>query len=289
MLTRFPQPARLRELLEGGALVEVPSVQDAITARSAEMIGFDAVFAGGAVTAASDYAIPDIGLIQTGELLEHARRTVDAVDVPVIADLDDCGGTPFRVRRAIEAAVRIGLAGVMLEDLDSVPGKHLGPGGRPDKLVEAERAATLIRCAVEARGDSGLVLIARTDSAVTSTIEEVVERCRRYAEVGADLVVIPGLPFEHYAHVRDAIQHPMALLPLELPAEHREVYIATGLEMALYPRVAVLPSFAAAWDSLVELRETGRLTLQEQRAPYRDQYSAAVRGREWTDYTVRHD
>jgi 2-methylisocitrate lyase-like PEP mutase family enzyme len=57
------------------------------------------------------------------ELLDHARRVAAAVQIPILADIDDGGGTPLSVRRTIRLAEQVGLAAVHVEDL--VPGKHL--------------------------------------------------------------------------------------------------------------------------------------------------------------------
>ena len=47
-----------------------------------------------------------------------------------------------------------------------------------------------VRAAVRARGDSGLVIIARTDARATHGLDEAIRRGRAYAEAGADVIFV---------------------------------------------------------------------------------------------------
>ena len=50
------------------------------------------------------------------ELIEFSGRIARSIDIPVMADADDCGGSPIAVYRAIQGFERAGLAAVMIED-----------------------------------------------------------------------------------------------------------------------------------------------------------------------------
>jgi 2-methylisocitrate lyase-like PEP mutase family enzyme len=281
------QAGRLRALLGSGKTLEIPGAHDALTARCVELIGFDAVYAGGSYTASMEHVLPDIGMVTTTELLEHSRRLVEAVRIPVIADIDDGGGNPFRVRRAVHDALRIGLAGVQLEDLDSSRGKHLGPGNHGDTMLPLDIAVQNIEAAAEARGDSGLVIVARTETAVLGSRDDIIDRARRYAQAGADLIMVAHLTPEGYADTKTAVGHPMAQLALSVTPEERKRYLESGVEMLIYPRIATMPAFIAAWDALVAFKRTGELGSSGADS-HREHYRRALDTDEWNELGARY-
>ena len=78
---------RLRELIAATRYVIVPGAYDALNARLVQVAGFDAVYlTGGGYSRANGY--PDIGLLTMSEVTQWISRTVDAVEIPVIADMD---------------------------------------------------------------------------------------------------------------------------------------------------------------------------------------------------------
>ncbi|MGH2851859.1 MAG: isocitrate lyase/PEP mutase family protein [Solirubrobacteraceae bacterium] len=186
-------PARLRELLAGGRLIVAPGAYDALSARLIEQAGFDAVYMTGYGASASLLGRPDIGLLSFGEMAEQARRLVQAVGVPVIADADNGYGNPLNVIRAVREYDAAGVAALHIED-QAIPkrcghmsGKHVIPRA---EMVEKVRAAAL------ARGRSELVLIARSDARAVEGLDRAIERVASYRDAGADLVFIDALESE---------------------------------------------------------------------------------------------
>ena len=78
----------LRALMGTHAPVLAPGAYDTLSARLVEAAGFPAIYMTGFGTAASVLGRPDVGLLGMSEMVEHARRIVQAVGVPVIADAD---------------------------------------------------------------------------------------------------------------------------------------------------------------------------------------------------------
>jgi 2,3-dimethylmalate lyase len=235
-------PHRLRELLGLEAALHVPGAFDVFSARIIEDVGFDAVYLGGAAAGASSLGLPDHSLITMTELLDQARRVTSSVDVPVIADLDDGGGTALNVRRFVRLAERAGLAAVHIEDV--VPGKHFT--GHPDSLLPARTFNDRIRAAVDARIENDFVIIARSDS---TTIEEIVERVTTSVEAGADLVFLPRLRRRDVPRLHEATDAPMVQIgypgldPLE-----------TGAKIVIYPVDALFASLSAVRQTMLALR-----------------------------------
>ena len=178
--------ASLRRLLDGPETVVAPGVYDGLSARIAERAGFSAVYCSGGAVARST-GVPDLGLLSMSEVLTRLREVVDAVTVPVVADADTGYGNALSVARTVREFERLGVAGLHLED--QVAPKRCGH--YDDKaLIPAEEMAGKIRAAVDARSDPGLVLIARTDALAVEGEAAALERARRYADAGADMLFV---------------------------------------------------------------------------------------------------
>src|SRR5262245_43739996 len=174
---------RLRNLLVDGRPLLAPGCHDALSARLVEQAGFDAVYMGGFATTASLLGRPDIGLLGMSEMIDNARRIVETVDLPVIADADTGYGNPINVIRTVREYERAGVAAIHLED--QVSPKRCGHmAGK--SVVPVEDMLAKLRAAVAARTDPDFVLIARTDALAIEGVDAAIERARRYADVGAD-------------------------------------------------------------------------------------------------------
>ena len=93
----------------------VPGAYDTLTARLVQVAGFDAVYlTGGGYSRANGY--PDIGLITHDRSHQWISRTVDAVDIPVIADMDAGYGNALNVIRSVREYEKTGVAAFHLED-----------------------------------------------------------------------------------------------------------------------------------------------------------------------------
>jgi 2,3-dimethylmalate lyase len=180
----FRRAAALRELLSGSEPILAPGAYDALSARLIEAAGFPAVYMTGFGSAASLLGRPDVGLLGMSEMVDNARRIVEAVAVPVIADADTGYGNPLNVVRTVHEYERAGVAAIHMEDqvapkkCGHMEGKQLIP---PDEMVAKVRAA------VEARR-TDLVLIARTDARAVEGLQPALERARRYRDAGADVI-----------------------------------------------------------------------------------------------------
>ncbi|HZZ47153.1 MAG TPA: oxaloacetate decarboxylase [Pseudonocardia sp.] len=179
--------ARLRELLAAPGPLVAPGAYDALSARLVEQAGFDAVYMTGFGSTAGLLGRPDVGLLSGAEMVDNARRLVAAVDRPVIADADTGYGNAINVVRTVAAYEQIGVAGIHLED-QVMPKKCGHLSGKA--VIPADEMVGKIRAAVAARRDPDFVLIARTDAAAVHGLDDALERARRYADAGADLLFV---------------------------------------------------------------------------------------------------
>src|SRR4051812_22628621 len=139
----------LRELLDAGGPVLAAGAYDALSARLVERAGFPAVYMTGFGASASLLGRPDVGLLSFAEMAGHARRLVQAVDVPLIADADDGYGNPLNVMRTVREYAAAGVAALHIED--QVAPKRCGHMDGKE-VIDASEMVEKVRAAVEARG-----------------------------------------------------------------------------------------------------------------------------------------
>lgn len=179
-----------RELHDKGVLV-LPNAWDAGSAALIAQGGAKAVAttSGGVSWSAGK---PDQQALTRDEMTALVRRIVDAVDVPVTADIEGgYGPAPEDVAETVTVMIGAGVVGVNLEDSKS-----------NGELFTAEEQAARIRAARQAAERAGLpelVINLRTDvflfgiGAPEGRPADVLARATACAEAGADVLFVPGL------------------------------------------------------------------------------------------------
>lgn len=272
---------KLRQLLTQPGMLVAPGAHDAMTARIVEAEGFQAVYLGGFATSASMLAIPDHSLITMTELLTQARNVAASVKIPIIADIDDAGGTALSARRTIRLAEQAGLAAVHVEDL--VPGKHFL--GHRDRLFSKDAAADKIKAAVDARTDPDFVVIARSDAIGVTSLDDALERGNVYAEAGADLLFLPYLRLRDTRKVVDTLPKPLLNVVMDTPRQDLE---ATGLKVAIYPVQSLFVAYKAVREMIKELKATGGISNFAQRTPTMEEFNQFIGAKEATQLAEKY-
>jgi len=230
--------AKLRELWAEGCVL-LPGVYDPIGALLAQDAGASALYLSGAGVANGAFGLPDIGLVDRGEMAEQARRVVRAAGLPVLSDADTGYGEPLGVARTVRLFEEARLAGLHLEDQRNpkrcghLEGKELVPPGE---------MAAKIRAAAEARRDPSFVIVARTDARGPEGLEAAIGRARVYLDAGADAIFPEGLRSEEeFAEFRRAVPGPLVanmtefgVTPLIPFRRFREL----GYQAVIYPMTA---------------------------------------------------
>ena len=130
------------------------------------------------------------GEVTRDEALEHARAVVDAVDLPVSADLENgFGHEPEDTAKTVTLAAEAGLVGCTIEDFT---------GDTDHPFYDREMAAERIAAAAEAARSIGFrfTLTARSECFIRGLpdLDEVIARLQAYERAGADVVMAPALP-----------------------------------------------------------------------------------------------
>lgn len=168
----------------------VPTAYDAISARRVERAGFPVVHVGGFLGAAALLGMPDVGLLTPTEAIARGTNIANAVNIPVILDIDNGWGNAINVIRTVRELVRGGVAGVHIED--QVIPKRCGQYGKGDMaVISMEEMVGKIKAAKYAQGQSDFYVIARTDSIGAGLgAEEALRRMHAYEAAGADAVMV---------------------------------------------------------------------------------------------------
>lgn len=168
-------------------IIVLPGVFDALSAKVAENVGFQAIFQTGYGSAASLLGMPDFGFLNAGENIENARRIIRSVDLPVIVDVDTGYGNPLTVWKIVNDLIAYGAAGIFLED--QIWPKRCGHM-RGKEVIGVDEYIQKLRAAVTASENKDFIIVARTDARAPLGIDEAIKRGKMYRKEGADVVFV---------------------------------------------------------------------------------------------------
>ena len=250
--------ARLRAAMEAETPLQVVGTINAYSAVLAQHAGFRAIYLSGAGVANASFALPDLGITTLNDVLEDVRRITRATDLPLLVDADTGFGSAFNITRTVKDMIAAGAAGVHLED--QVQAKRCGH--RPGKsLVSATEMADRIKAAVDARTDSGFVLMARTDAHAVEGLSAGIDWANHYLASGADMIFAEALTtIDEYRTFTSAVKAPVLAnltefgkTPLFTVDDMRDA----GVRLVLYPLTAFRMMSAAALRAYETLRKQG--------------------------------
>ena len=251
--------ARLRQLLARPQILVMPCAFDALSARLIEAAGYEACFLSGAAVAASQLGMPDVGLLTMTEVTTQARNMANAIEIPLLADADTGYGNAVNTMRAVRELERAGVAGLMLED--QVTPKRCGHF-EGKQVIARDEMEGKIAAAAEARRDTDLILIARTDARAPLGLDEAIARGRAYAKAGADVIFVEA---PQSAEELREVGRALAGVPLmanmaeggktpQVPVRELQ---AIGFKLVVFPLTALLAAIKAMREVLAELKATG--------------------------------
>ena len=248
----------LRERMAAPGIVVAPGCYDCISARLVEVAGFDALYVTGSGVSMSALGAPDMGALSFGEILDRVRRICDAVSIPVIADADTGYGGPLNVIRTMREFERAGVSAVQFEDQEW-PKKCGHEPGR--KVASSREMEQRIKAAADARVDSDVMIVARTDAIALEGFEAALERAERYREAGADILFVEAPQSEaELGQVPKRLGVPCLANMVEggrTPVLPFPTLEALGFKVAIYPNSLTRLFARAGQDLLSSLRTTG--------------------------------
>lgn len=181
---------RYKKLIQDEEILVTPGIYDEFTARLAQAMGFKSATVSGAGVSESRMCIPDMGIMGLADGVDQFRNIARCTDIPLKADADTGYGNAVNVYYVVQAFEQAGAACIMIEDqlwpkrCGHIKGKQLIPAEEMVKKVEA---------AVAAKRDPDLCIMARTDAAGVTGIDEAIRRANLYANAGSDILFADAL------------------------------------------------------------------------------------------------
>lgn len=253
--------AQLRKLMLEPGLITMPCCWDALSARMIEQAGFPLTFMSGFAVSGARLALPDTGLISYGEMVDVGRTICDAVSIPVFGDGDTGYGNPMNIKRTVKGYAAAGFAGIMLED--QVAPKRCGHT-KGKHVVSRKQALTRLLAAVDAREElqangGDIVIMARTDARTTDGLDEAIERCKAFAEIGTDLTFLEAPESEEemarYCSEVPGIKMANMVEQGKTPILTPDQLETLGYKIAAYPLTLQMAALNAMQNALEDLKE----------------------------------
>ena len=151
----------LRRSVEARRALLVPGVMNALAARVAEDLGFEALYVTGAGVTNAYLGLPDAAFLGLTDLAGHVAAIREVTELPLIVDADTGFGNAVNVWHSVRRLERAGANAIQLED-QAAPKRCGHFEGK--SVVEAAEMAEKVRAACEARSTGDLLIVARTDA-----------------------------------------------------------------------------------------------------------------------------
>lgn len=248
-----------RERLASGELLQFPGAFNPLSAKLIQAKGFDGVYISGAVLAA-DLGLPDIGLTTLSEVAGRGEQIARMTDLPAIIDADTGFGEPMNVARTIQTLEDAGVAGLHIEDqINPKRCGHLDGKG----VVDDNTAIKRIKAAVDARRDSNLLIMARTDIRAAEGLDAAIDRAKKLVDAGADAIFPEAMKdLSEFEAMRKAIEVPLLANMTEFGKSElftKQQLTDVGMNIVIYPVSLLRLAMGSAMRGLDSLRETGSL------------------------------
>lgn len=248
----------ITQLLAQRDVLVMPGVYDALSAKIAARTGFEVIFITGYSLSATLLGEPDFGLLTQTEMLAAAQRICSVVETPVIVDADTGYGNAINVIRTVKELMRVGAAGMFLED--QVWPKRCGHM-KGKQVIALEEQLKKLRAAIEAKESGDLFIVARTDARQSLGLKEAIQRGVAFKEAGADAIFIEAPETkEEMREIARNVPGPLVanmiergVTPLMGPEELKEV----GFELVVWPLGPLYASARALQEVYTTLRQKG--------------------------------
>jgi methylisocitrate lyase len=238
--------------------LQIVGTINAYAAIMAQNCGFRAIYLSGAGVANAAFGLPDIGLTTLDNIAEETRKITDAVDLPLLVDIDTGWGNTAMIARSIRTIEKAGAAAVHIEDQPF----EKQCGHLPNKsVIPKQQMVERLHAAVDARIDPSFIIMARTDAFAVEGFDKTLERCLAYEAAGADIHFIEALSsLEEYRKFAKALERPILANITEFgktPLFTRGELAEAGVDFILYPLSAWRAMNLAALKVYRNIRDKG--------------------------------
>lgn len=255
MTNNITAGARFRAALATEKPLQIIGAINAYHAMLATQTGYKAIYLSGGGVAAGSLGLPDLGISTLEDVLIDVRRITDAVDTPLLVDIDTGWGGAFNIARSVKSVAKAGAAAIHIED--QTQSKRCGH--RPNKsIVSLDEMVDRIKAAVDAKPYDDFVVMARTDALAVEGLQSAIDRACACVEAGADMIFPEAMTeLSMYKQFVDAVKVPVLANITEFgstPLFTVDELAGADVSMVLYP----LTAFRAMNQAALTVYETTR-------------------------------
>ncbi len=176
----------------GGAIL-LPGIANPLSALIAADIGYEALYLTGAGVSNMNHGLPDLGLTTLTDVAAALRAIKMVVELPILVDADTGFGNAVNTYHTVRTLEAAGANAIQLED--QVFPKKCGHFEGKAVIPTVEMVAK-IKAAADARRDSNLQIVARTDARAIDGFEAAIDRAQAFIEAGADVTFVEAVTSE---------------------------------------------------------------------------------------------
>lgn len=248
----------LKTALEQESPLQILGAPNAYVAMMAKEAGYRALYLSGAGVSNISYGLPDLGICSLDNILEDLRRISDAVDLPILVDIDTGWGGGLTLERGMRLLWHAGAAAVQIED--QVEAKRCGhrPG---KKVVTTEEMVDRLEAALAGRPSEEMLIVARSDAHDIEGLENMIKRGLAYKEAGADLFFPEALTsLEEFSICAKEVGLPILANMTEFgktPMLTTAQFQQAGVAAVLYPLTVARAMHRTAWEVMNLIRKEG--------------------------------
>ena len=248
----LPVKKRFRDVLSSDKCLLAANIFDPLSARIADILGYQVCVLSGSVGKVANLGVPDIVLSNMSDVVDHCRRITRMTDVSLMVDAEDGFGNAVNVARTVRDLENAGVCGIEIED-NVVPREFnvTNPG-----LVSTEEQVGKLRAAVAAKRDPDTVIVARTSALSEVSLDEALSRIKAYSDTGAEALMLVGAKRgkEDISAVHKVTSLPICVLsPPTDTRDDSDFLDANGVRILMLGNPTFAVAVQAIYDSLAAL------------------------------------
>ena len=251
----------LRDRLNQPGITRLVGAHNGLTARLVEEAGFEGVWASSLEISAA-HLVPDADILTMPDFLTAAIEMNEAVDLPIVADVDQGYGNSNNVARTVEKFEWAGIAGVIMED-NLFPKQNSLLEGEGRKLASVSEFVAKIVAGKQAQKTKDFILIARVEALIAGYgQEEAMRRAKAYVAAGADGIMIHSKK-ESPSEIVEFVEAwdetaPLIVCPTKYPSfSEEEIKSYPQIKVVIYANHVIRTVVSAVRDCLQEIKQTG--------------------------------
>ena len=264
MRTQADKAARFRELHQRSGAFIIPNPWDAGSAKLLAAMGFEAL----ATTSLGLANVLGQSGVSLDTIIENCRVIAEATDLPVNADLENCGADdPNTAAKAIARAAEAGAVGGSIED---------STGDPRQPIYEFSLAVERVQAAVEAARalPFPFTLTARAENFLwgRKDLDDTIRRLQAFEAAGADVLYAPGLyDIATIRSVVSSVNKPFNLvMGFADPTLTLEQLSAAGVKRISVGGAMARVATAAFLKCAREMKDNGAFTFVRDMAPVKE-------------------